>query len=139
MKSLFWKQPYGSLMLFGKIETRTWQTSYRGPVLICTSKQQYDFATVNEISGDVQLYRLVPLLGLTVTTQLLGYAIAVGNLVDCRPMLKEDEDRTFVQYQPGLYCHEYNNIKTIRPFPYQGHLSFREVPEKIIEQIKYLQ
>ena len=29
IRSLVWKEPFASLMLQGKIETRTWSTKYR--------------------------------------------------------------------------------------------------------------
>jgi len=40
MKALSVKQPYANLIAKGlkTIETRTWRTSYRGPLLICSSK-----------------------------------------------------------------------------------------------------
>jgi hypothetical protein len=42
LMALSWKQPYAELMLHGKIETRTWQTKYRGWVMVCASKQPYE-------------------------------------------------------------------------------------------------
>ena len=49
IKALSWKQPYASLMLKGKIETRSWPTNYRGLVLICASKAPY---SIKEIKGN---------------------------------------------------------------------------------------
>lgn len=41
IRALSTKQPYASLMLHGKVETRTWDSKYLGWVLICASKQAY--------------------------------------------------------------------------------------------------
>jgi hypothetical protein len=42
IRALTWKEPYASLMLHGKIETRTWYTKYRGLVLICAGLKHYN-------------------------------------------------------------------------------------------------
>ena len=41
MKALSVKEPWASLIRSGKktIETRTWNTNYRGKLLICTSQK----------------------------------------------------------------------------------------------------
>lgn len=55
LRALSWKEPFASLMLLGKIETRVWDTKYRGLVLICASKQIYTADEIRHISGDEQL------------------------------------------------------------------------------------
>lgn len=49
-----------------------------------------------------------------------GHAIAVGNLVDCRPMRPEDADACFVAYDPKLRCHIYEDVKPINLIPFKG-------------------
>ena len=95
MKALSWKQPFVSLMLHGKIETRTWETNYRGLVLICASKKPYSLGELLNISGDYQYHRIVDTLGYEPSQfdDVCGYAIAVGKLIDCRRMTKEDEEK----------------------------------------------
>src|SRR5882672_1096155 len=97
IRALSWKQPYLDLMLHGKIETRTWATNYRGWVLICASQKAYNDPQIENISGlDGRL---------TIEDTLpdgnykLGYALAIGRLVDCWPMLPGDEAKTFMQYR----------------------------------------
>jgi hypothetical protein len=127
VRALSWREPFASLMLppFNKIETRTWSTRYRGPVLICASQKAYPWNVVRDISGEVQFERI----GDLITKRKLfpkgfcptyGNAIAIGILVDCRPMQKEDEERCFVQYFPDLWCHVYENVRPIKPFPWKG-------------------
>ena len=49
-----------------------------------------------------------------------GYAIMVGNLVDCRLMKPEDEHACFVKYSSSLWCHIYEDVKRIEPIPFKG-------------------
>jgi hypothetical protein len=137
MRALTWYEPFASLMLRGKIETRRWPTKYRGPVLICAAKYQYKGAELLELCGTRQLYRM-PYLGEPYgMRQTLGHAIAVGNLIDCRPMTPEDEDATFVKFAPGLFCHIYQDVKAIDPLPWKGYQGWRTVPDEFKQLIKF--
>ncbi len=153
MKALSWKQPFASLMLHGKIETRTWETKYRGLVLICASKTAYSEAQILSISGEVQTQRSFLTIIDAERKQYLGHAIAVGNLVDCRPMRLCDEDKCFVEYREPwienqangkppkdkmLWCHIYEDVKAIKPFPWTGVQGWKEVSQEIIDSIVYL-
>lgn len=132
IKALFWKQPYANLMLHGKIETRTWNTNYRGLVLICASKVAYSNKLVNLISYNNYVQNT-----LKDEEIKLGSAIAVGNLVDCRPMLPEDESKTFVRYNPNLYCHIYEDVRAIEPFELKGQIGWMNLTDDILNKIKY--
>jgi len=138
IRALWWKQPFGSLMLHDKIETRTWYTSYRGLVLICTSKASYSQQTVESISGPVQFKRLINELKNDETLDFEGYAIAVGRLVDCRPMVKADEDKTFVAYNPDLYCHIYEDVTPIKPFEIKGCQGWKKLEADIWDKIEFV-
>jgi hypothetical protein len=61
------RQPWANLIASGKkmIETRRWRTVHRGPLLICSSVQP----------------PIAP----------AGCAVAIVNLIDCRPMTAADE------------------------------------------------
>ena len=137
MKALSWKEPFASLMLHGKIETRTWPTDYRGPVLICVSKKMYTLAEELAISGQEQFSRISQLLGRDHQYHF-GHAIAAGMLVGCRPMIPEDEDDCFVQYREELWCHLYSNIVALDPpLPWKGSQRWRDVPREFINKIRY--
>lgn len=123
IRALSWRQPFASLMLppHNKIETRTWNTKYRGLVLICASKKAYPWDSVLQICGLANFNTILE-LG---QNELLapdddGHAIAIGALVECRPMQLSDEHETFVRYHPDLYCHVYHNVRPIEPFPFKG-------------------
>lgn len=138
IRVLSWKEPFATLMLHGKIETRTWFTSYRGLVLICASKVTYTEAEIIRISGEVQTQRIFTTMNSKGIKEQCGYAIAVGELVDCRMMREVDEDKCFVVWNPDLYCHIYENVRAIKPLPWKGSLGWRKLDQGIINQIEYL-
>lgn len=123
IRSLVWREPFGSLMLHGKVETRTWDTKYRGYVLICTAQRSCRVDEILEVSGMPNFNRMVekPLLLKN------GYAIAIGKLVSTHKMQKEDEESTYVMYDATnpRYCHVYKNVVPIDPFPFMGHQGWR--------------
>lgn len=122
-----------------KIETRTWETNYRGLVLICASKKPYSLGELLNICGDYQYYRIIDTLGYEPSQfdDVCGYAIGVGKLVDCRRMTKEDEDACFVFYNPNLWCHIYEDVKPIIPIPFKGKQGWSMVDDNIFKQIQY--
>jgi hypothetical protein len=145
--ALSWKEPYGTLMLHGKTETRTWETKYRGLVLICLSKLPYKYPIIEQISGKYQYERLIKLLNTDKSmnkhwingrfVNLYGKAIAIGKLIDCR-MKKEDEEKAFVKYYPDLYSWVFEDVTPIEPLPWKGSLGFREVTQEEKKKIMLL-
>ncbi|HOP03874.1 MAG TPA: hypothetical protein PL017_05565 [Tenuifilaceae bacterium] len=138
--ALSWKEPYASLMLHGKIETRTWPTKYRGLVLICVSKLPYSKQQVELISGVYQQNRLNEILRKSDWKPATnsGMAIAVGRLLECRAMKPVDEDDCFVSFNPNLFCHFYVDVNPIKPFPWKGKPGWKNVPQEIIRKIEFL-
>jgi len=135
--ALWWKQPYASAMLIGKIETRTWKTNVRGKVLICASKEEYSFREVDRISGNTRDRLYSELTFKAQTLGNFGNAIAIGDLVDCRPMTPEDKEKCFVRYREGLYCHVYENVRAIKPFEMKGCQGWRILTEEQKSKIEY--
>lgn len=135
LMALSWKQPYAELMLYDKIETRTWATKYRGWVMICASKAPYTYQQTMDISGYEQVCRIIDTFKRSDWNQ--GHTIAIGYLSDCRPMTPADTDAAFVQYRSGLWCHVYTNIRAITPLPWKGSQGWREVPQDFKNQIKF--
>lgn len=141
IRALSWKQPYAGLMLHGKVETRTWDTKYRGLVLICASKARYSVEEVNKISGSTiplkfkfRHYSLIPANSLVIT----GHAIAIGRLINSREMVQEDENRTGVVYRQKLFCHVYQDVTPIEPFPWKGTQGWKTLDKETIKKIKLL-
>lgn len=144
LMALSWKQPYADLMLHGKIETRTWNTNYRGWVLICSSKQAYKYQSLLNICGGIYAYldRIIKHFSdfdaIMENRLRSGQAIAIGKLVDSRPMTYDDQQKAFVHYHDDLYCHIYEDVRPIEPFDWKGSQGFREVTEAEKAKIVFL-
>ncbi len=134
--ALSWKEPYGSLMLHGKIETRRWKTNYRGLVLICCSKVPYNFGQVQGISGVRQYERLMAALhNDNDTHKRYGKAIAVARLSNCYSMKPDDDNSCFVEYYPDLFCHVYTDVTPIEPFLWKGKQGWTTVSDEVKSKI----
>lgn len=97
IKALSVKQPWANLIASGQktIETRTWGTAHRGPLLIVSSKDP-DIPPA-------------------------GAAIALVDLVDCHPMTPEDETAAQCPPYPGAWAWVFDNIVAIKdPIPMTG-------------------
>ncbi len=103
MKTISIKQPWANLIASGKktIETRTWSTPYRGEILLASSKSP----------------RIEP----------AGCAVAVADLIDCRPMVKSDEEAAKCPVYPNAVAWVLTNIRAIEPFPVKGQLGIYDV------------
>lgn len=145
IRGLSWKQPFAELMKHGKVETRTWETEWRGLVLICASVNPYSDRELVAMSGREQYTRILQLLGPKWFNQVKrGSAIAVGRLVACRSMSttesaeREMEAKTFVKYNPLLHLHIYEDVTPIEPFPWRGQLGWQKVSDEDKAKIKPL-
>ena len=115
MKAISLKQPWASFIAIGQktIETRTWKTNYRGELLIVSSKSKIE--------------KGLPYAGLFNLKLEFGKALAIVNLVDCRPMKKIDEEKAMCDYFPDLYSWILSEVKKIEAFPVRGQLGLYEV------------
>lgn len=139
MRALSWRNPFGTLMLHGKIETRTWHTKYRGLVLICVSKKKYNMSEVLVISGTEQMASITKIMSEYGDNYSVdGMAIAVGRLVDCRLMKWSDRPKTFTDYNERLYCHIYEDVKPIKPFAWKGCQGWKKVDADIRKKIIFI-
>jgi len=104
MKALSLTQPYANWICDGSkpIETRTWQTGYRGDLLICATKQK--------------VYHEGVLI------EPIGVALCVVEIVDCTPMAPHDEIAARVKWRPELWSWLIENVRKIKPFPVKGQL-----------------
>lgn len=114
MKALSLKQPWANLIALGwkTIETRTWRTNYRGPLLICASKTIDSHAAME--------FKPVP-------PAPRGCAITLVDLVTCRRMTKADEAVACCDVYPGAWAWILENVRPIEQFPVRGQLGIFEV------------
>lgn len=86
------------------IETRTWQTPHRGDLLICASKR--------------------PIVDNLPT----GAALAIVELLDCRPMTAADEPAACCAIYPKAFAWLLRNPRPLpRPLPVIGKLKMFDV------------
>lgn len=146
IKGLSLKPPFSELMLppYNKQETRTWETRYRGLVLICASVLPYADRELVELCGQEQYSRILQLLGVKwYNVVKRGNAIAVGRLVDCLPGSVEPvpsvaEYWTYVKYNPKLWVHKFTDVTPIKTFPIRGQLNYFDITGEQKERIKIL-
>lgn len=156
LRALSWKQPFASLMLHGKIETRVWDTKYRGWVLICASKSPYNYDQTRHISGYEQYLRIYETLKLGGAKGLwptFGKAIAIGRLVNSWPMKYQHSDLCFVEYHEPwlhtsaktgkkickrLWCHVYEDVQPIEPMTWHGSQGWTGCSDYLKQQINII-
>lgn len=104
MKALSVKQPWANMIASGEktIETRTWRTNYRGPLLIVSSREP----------------RIAP----------AGCALAVAVLDDCRPMTRKDERAACCRVYPDAQAWVLRDVRKIAPVPVKGSLGIYDCP-----------
>lgn len=116
MKSLSVRNPWAHEILCGlkEYEFRTWQTDYRGDLLICSSANP---KIKNTISGHALC--VVRLNDVT--------KITPKNYKDFG-LERSDADGT-------LYAWQLTELRTVKPFPVKGKLNFFNVDDSLIEII----
>lgn len=104
-KAISLKQPWANLVAEGKktIETRKWNTKYRGDLVICSSKNPDIYPA--------------------------GCALCIVELYDTRLMKKEDEKKACCKIYPKAHSWLLRNIRPIKnPIPVQGKLNIYNLP-----------
>ena len=145
MKALTLTQPWATLVAIGakQIETRSWRTSYRGPVAIHAAKRFPKAA--REFNADPVCYRAVQRYSLSKTYSLidpsypLGCVLATCTLLDCCPTesliclpgvfqdypeLDTSQEREFGNFEAGRWAWVLEDVRALpEPIPAKGALS----------------
>jgi hypothetical protein len=117
MKALTIRQPWATLIATGvkRLEVRKRQTLHRGPLLVCAGAAIDDTppaaaALVAHLNSgrDVNLPR--------------RQAIAVVNIVDCRPMVEADAELACYPFDPTRFVYVLRDAMPIEPFTVRGTL-----------------
>lgn len=110
MKALSIKLPWSLYIACSekKVEYRTWQTAYRGEILICTSS--------------------TPAVGFK-RSAICGQAICLAKLTDCVPFTKSHLDLALMEEMPeeNGYAFLLSDIQPITPTPVKGKLHIFDV------------
>ena len=134
MKALTLWQPFASLMAFGlkQNETRSWDTSFRGPLVITAAKRKIPvdeleyyrafecFRKAEKIIGDLEKLPL-------------GAALCTVMLNNVRPTAEAETlaspmELAFGNYTPGRFAWETSEVERFpRPLPCRGFQQLWEV------------
>lgn len=130
MKCLSVKQPFAGLIAAGtkRLEIRTWQTNYRGPLLICAGLTAHRLYV--QYDARIQMVELCNLRSRVWHKlpfdlfKIDGCAVCVVDLVGVRPFLKGSMSETdaCVDHIEGAFAWEMENPRLIKSFPIKGQL-----------------
>ncbi len=124
MKAISLWQPWASAIAMGlkTIETRGWETKYRGPLAIHATKNAPPIAK--------QLFEQFRLrFGFNATWDSMprGCVVATCELADVLPMkqlhdmfLLNSTEEAFGDYSPGRFAWILHDIQPVNPFPCRG-------------------
>lgn len=146
-------EPWASLIRTGAKtwETRSWETKHRGRLLICAAKAGLPKHEILyhlcswEFQGGLAPLAGKPLdftgetwEGVNVQHLNFGMAVAIVELLDCKPTGKmtQDEigtDRPFGNFSTGRYAWKLNLLRNdFTPFPVKGKQGFFGVDDTIV-------
>lgn len=121
-------QPFASLMMHGKIETR-WIRKGRKPpfpkgaYLLYSTKKAYTPHQTAVVAGN-QYQRIKDIMATDDSFKLKGMALCVGELYKIIYVVPGMDDQTFVHYRTdtthvmvGLM---FRNVRRIKPYPFKG-------------------
>lgn len=154
MKCLSLWQPWATLMAIGakQIETRSWETLYRGPLLIHAAKKwNADLSELcyenphiyKALASDGELKRRLPMSDAEVETGKLpkilplGCIVAIVDLIDCRRVGSwvpdvSDQEIAFGDYTPGRFAWITKNLRRLpEPIPYRGAQGLFDIPDEV--------
>ena len=115
MKAISVQNPWAHLIWAGEktIEVRSWNTSYRGDLLICSS-------AAPKVPGMIS-----------------GYALCLVSLDDVALFTQQDLDAACMDEMPddNAYAWHLSNVRMVKPVPVKGKLNFYNVNDECIEVI----
>jgi len=137
MKCISLWQPWASLMAVGSktIETRSWYTPYRGPLLIHAAKRKV-IRELEEIANDPAFDDGLMELGGASLKSLLalpyGAIVAQVELIDCRRTESFDvgeilDDYPYGNFEPGRFGWVCKDAKRWHPVEYRGQQGLFDV------------
>lgn len=137
MRALSLWQPWASLIGHGKqFETRSWSTSYRGPIAIHAAKF---FPKEHQRFCLIEPFCTCLIRGGYDPTNLpLGYFVAIAELTkvqfteEVKPeLLRADlAELTFGDYSDGRFAWTFENVRCIAPLPAKGVMGLWHLDEE---------
>lgn len=133
-------QPYAHLLAITRdkrVENRTWETPYRGPIYIHAGKSQ-DWLNLDP-TGKFDASYNIPL-----ERMAFGAVIGYGRLIDCIHIDRVRQADIREKY-PWLAEHEHtngpwcwvfaDNMQSIGPWPWRGAQGLRDIDEEALGKV----
>lgn len=126
---------------YKKWETRSWQTSYRGPLAIHVAKNTSAIkdGTPAELAEDIleesEITIKLP------ETWPFGCIIAVVELADCVPTeiaKPEPMEGCLGNYMPERFAWQTKNLRLVKPYPFRGMQGLKPLPIEVEKALEYL-
>lgn len=145
MKAISLWQPWATLMALGakQIETRSWSTSYRGPLLICAAKKwNSELANYLSCSPFDEVLEKHNLKLADIKAQM-GHALCSVRLVDCKKtesvavgdFIRTDEF-CFGNYDDGRFAWMTDGlVRFEKPIPIKGEQGIFAPPQSVIDDV----
>ena len=86
------------------IETRSWPTTYRGEILICSTANKQGLSEIKD-------------------SLIFGHALAIATIADCQKFKNSDRQKAMVDDDidmQNMYSWHLSDIKPIKPIPIKG-------------------
>jgi hypothetical protein len=144
VKALSLHQPWASLVASGakRVETRSWRTSYRGPLAVHASAR-LPAGAADLCSSEPFRWRLLASLlcreedldERPASVLPLGAVIAVTWIEDVVPVEDSDHDEeetAFGDFSPGRWAWELRDPICIAPVAARGHLGLWNLPDDLV-------
>ena len=150
MKALTLTQPWATLVAIGAkhYETRSWRTSYRGPLLIHAARG-YTHAD-RRIAIEQPQFRHA--LDFHDPFKWVGHILALVDLIDCIPterfvapgshvgrdrVLISSAEFAFGDYTAGRWAWRLMNVRRlVEPIPFNGSLGLWRAPDSVVETVQ---
>jgi hypothetical protein len=145
MRGLSLTQPWATLIAIGakRIETRSWSTSYRGPIAIHASKSFP--RDCRDMCALQPFLRALTRAGLSLPELPTGAIVAVARVVGCTLTERvvfdlsqpaQAAEREFGDYTRGRWAWFIQGVKPLaKPIPCKGALGLWTVPRAIVETL----
>lgn len=143
VRALSLLEPYATLIAISakKIETRSWQTKYRGPLAIHASKKLSASArSLSSVSPFCDALMNAGLLPSGCLAETAGRVLCVADLAWVLPTEVAIEQRlvregtpefAFGNYAPGRFAWCFENVRPVEPFPFNGTQGIFFVPDRL--------
>lgn len=141
MKAISIQQPFAALIATGqkRLEIRTWQTDYRGQLLICAGAKSHSLLDFYDFKSEI-----LGLLNNSAKSRFhvkkelafaFGKAICVVDLVGVRQFKKGNvmENDACIDWYPGAFAWELENPRMIESFDVKGKLRLFQVNDILIK------